>query len=46
VKVRYEQIAVDREGAVAWITLNRPDRLNALTATMSGELESAFSDAG
>lgn len=42
----YEQIAVDREGAVAWITLNRPDRLNALTATMSGELESAFSDAG
>ena len=42
----YEQIAVDREGAVAWITLNRPDRLNALTATMSGELESAFRDAG
>jgi 2-(1,2-epoxy-1,2-dihydrophenyl)acetyl-CoA isomerase len=42
----YEQITVDREGAVAWITLNRPDRLNALTATMSGELESAFGDAG
>lgn len=42
----YEQIAVDREGTVAWITLSRPDRLNALTATMSGELESAFRDAG
>jgi 2-(1,2-epoxy-1,2-dihydrophenyl)acetyl-CoA isomerase len=42
----YEQITVDREGTVAWITLSRPDRLNALTATMSGELESAFRDAG
>lgn len=42
----YEQIAVGREGPVAWITLNRPDRLNALTATMSGELEDAFTDAG
>ena len=42
----YEQIAVSREGAVEWITLNRPDRLNALTATMSGELEAAFGAAG
>jgi 2-(1,2-epoxy-1,2-dihydrophenyl)acetyl-CoA isomerase len=46
VKMAYEQIAVGREGPVAWITLNRPDRLNALTATMSGELEDAFSHAG
>jgi 2-(1,2-epoxy-1,2-dihydrophenyl)acetyl-CoA isomerase len=42
----YEQIAVSREGAVEWITLNRPDRLNALTAAMSGELEEAFKNAG
>jgi 2-(1,2-epoxy-1,2-dihydrophenyl)acetyl-CoA isomerase len=42
----YDQIAVRREGAVEWITLNRPDRLNALTATMSGELETAFTAAG
>ena len=42
----YEQIAVSREGAVEWITLNRPDRLNALTATMSGEIEAAFGAAG
>lgn len=42
----YEQIAVSREGAVEWITLNRPDRLNALTAATSGELEEAFKNAG
>jgi 2-(1,2-epoxy-1,2-dihydrophenyl)acetyl-CoA isomerase len=42
----YEQISVARENSVAWITLNRPDRLNALTATMSHELEEAFGDAG
>jgi 2-(1,2-epoxy-1,2-dihydrophenyl)acetyl-CoA isomerase len=42
----YEQIAVGREGPVTWITLNRPDRLNALTAVMSGELEEAFREAG
>jgi 2-(1,2-epoxy-1,2-dihydrophenyl)acetyl-CoA isomerase len=42
----YEQIAVARKGSVTWITLNRPDRLNALTATMSHELEAAFSEAG
>ena len=38
----YEQIAVDREGAVARITLNRPDKLNALTQVMSDELVDAF----
>jgi 2-(1,2-epoxy-1,2-dihydrophenyl)acetyl-CoA isomerase len=42
----YEQISVARENSVAWITLNRPDRLNALTATMSHELEEAFGHAG
>ena len=42
----YEQIAVDRDGAVARITLNRPDKLNALTHVMSDELVDAFTDAG
>jgi 2-(1,2-epoxy-1,2-dihydrophenyl)acetyl-CoA isomerase len=46
VNMAYEQIAVGREGTVAWITLNRPERLNALTATMSGELEEAFTELG
>jgi 2-(1,2-epoxy-1,2-dihydrophenyl)acetyl-CoA isomerase len=41
----FEQITVTREGTVAWITLDRPDRLNALTATMSHELEKAFGEA-
>ena len=38
----YQQIAVTRAGAVARITLNRPDKLNALTQVMSDELLDAF----
>lgn len=40
----YESIRleVDGEGAVATITLNRPDRLNAFTNTMRHELIDAF----
>ncbi|MEN8159258.1 MAG: enoyl-CoA hydratase-related protein, partial [Myxococcota bacterium] len=33
----YEQIQYRREGAVAWITLNRPEKLNAWTPRMSRE---------
>jgi 2-(1,2-epoxy-1,2-dihydrophenyl)acetyl-CoA isomerase len=42
----YEQIAVERRGDVAWITLNRPDKLNALTQVMSDELCDAFRKVG
>ncbi len=38
----YEQITTERSGGVLTITLNRPDRLNAWTATMGQELISAF----
>lgn len=38
----YEQISYDVEGAVATITLNRPNALNALTKTMRSELLDAL----
>lgn len=42
----YADIIVERRGAVALITLNRPDRLNAWTANMADELRTATFDAG
>ena len=38
----YTAIRVVREGAVDWLTLSRPERLNALDATMVRELWSYF----
>lgn len=38
----YEQIVVERDGAVELIWLNRPERQNAWTWTMSRELGEAF----
>ena len=38
----YEQITTDTADGVLTITLNRPDRLNAWTATMGRELIAAF----
>jgi len=40
--VEYQQIEVRREGAVALLTLNRPERLNAWTPRMSVELAHAI----
>ena len=40
----YEQIIVERDGPVALITLNRPDRMNAWTWTMSAELGRVFGE--
>jgi enoyl-CoA hydratase/carnithine racemase len=38
----FEQIRLDVDGAVATITLNRPEKLNAFTPHMGGELVAAF----
>jgi 2-(1,2-epoxy-1,2-dihydrophenyl)acetyl-CoA isomerase len=38
----HEQITFDRDGSVARLTLNRPDKLNALTGVMSDELVDAL----
>jgi isohexenylglutaconyl-CoA hydratase len=40
----YTTIELERDGAVAWLMLNRPDRRNALTHAMMLELEDAFSE--
>jgi enoyl-CoA hydratase len=38
----YTTLELRREGAVAWLTLNRPDHLNALNPTLVGELRDFF----
>jgi enoyl-CoA hydratase/carnithine racemase len=43
--VAFEQIITEAQDGVLTITLNRPDRLNAWTATMGRELREAFDEA-
>lgn len=38
----YETIRIDRDGSVDWLTLDRPDSLNAINARMAGELRDYF----
>lgn len=38
----FETIRVERRGHVAWVTLNRPQKLNAIDATMLAELREAL----
>jgi enoyl-CoA hydratase/carnithine racemase len=40
----YETILLDRSEGVAWVTLNRPERLNAMTEQMHHELLDAFTE--
>ncbi|MXO68146.1 2-(1,2-epoxy-1,2-dihydrophenyl)acetyl-CoA isomerase [Altererythrobacter marinus] len=44
--MRYETIIVENEGPLVTITLNRPDRLNAMPPQMADEIGSAFYDLG
>jgi enoyl-CoA hydratase len=41
---RYETINIQREGRVTILTLNRPERLNAISARMHTELSTVFRD--
>lgn len=41
----YDTIAIDRRGAVDWLTLNRPARLNALSLQMVDDLRDYFDTA-
>src|SRR5690606_33140749 len=38
----YRTLLVERRGGADWLTLNRPDRLNAFDATMVDELNDYF----
>jgi enoyl-CoA hydratase/carnithine racemase len=38
----YETIRIDRDGAVDWLTLDRPDALNAINAQMATDLRDYF----
>ncbi len=40
----YDTLLVDREGPIAWVTLNRPERLNALSMELLDELAAAIGD--
>ena len=41
----YSQVTFELQGAVATVTLNRPEKRNALGATIISELKSAFAEA-
>jgi 2-(1,2-epoxy-1,2-dihydrophenyl)acetyl-CoA isomerase len=42
----YDTLLFERSGAIAQITLNRPDRLNSFTRPMHGELRKALGNLG
>jgi enoyl-CoA hydratase/carnithine racemase len=43
--VTYEHLAISKEGEASWVTLNRPERLNALNRRLIHELRDYFTAA-
>jgi enoyl-CoA hydratase len=43
--MNFETISYETEGPLAWLTLNRPDKLNAINAAMVAELNAALDQA-
>ena len=43
--MKFESIIYEKKDGIATITLNRPDRLNALGGTMGQDIEMALEDA-
>ncbi len=43
--MKFETIKYETRGPLAWLTLNRPDKLNAISATMVAELNQALDEA-
>ena len=41
---KFETVLYEKEGNVAWITLNRPEKFNAQNSTMRAELSQALED--
>jgi enoyl-CoA hydratase len=39
-----DTLLIERDGPLAWLTLNRPERLNALNRTLLGEIVQALAD--
>ncbi|MEC7575634.1 MAG: hypothetical protein VX973_12195 [Pseudomonadota bacterium] len=44
--MQYENIEDEKRGATAYVTLNRPDKLNALSPDLQLEVRHALEDAG
>jgi enoyl-CoA hydratase/carnithine racemase len=43
--VKFENILYEKKGPIAYVTLNRPKVLNALSQAVFSELKAAFEDA-
>ncbi|HYB85203.1 MAG TPA: enoyl-CoA hydratase-related protein [archaeon] len=41
---KYDSIIVKKDGSIAWLTLNRPHRLNTLSGDMIDEMHAALND--